>query len=104
MKLIPQKAHHCRKKHPANKIMQGFYHSRKDLFGPASVPHILGLTASPLVRTKVRDLESVSNIESSLGIRPNIYSIIEKNLDSMCRTPSLQRAEMLKFVHRPVVK
>ena len=84
--------------------MQGFYHPRKDLFGPTSVPHVLGLTASPVVRTKVHDLESVSNIESSSDIRPNIYSIIERNLDSICRTPSLQRAEMLKFVHRPVVK
>lgn len=43
--------------------MQQFYHPRKDLLGPTSVPHILGLTASPVVRSKARDLESVSDIE-----------------------------------------
>ncbi|EXJ91780.1 hypothetical protein A1O3_00330 [Capronia epimyces CBS 606.96] len=84
--LVFDEAHHCRRKHPANRIMQDFYHPRKLSHGPASVPHILGLTASP-IQSKPKDLV-----------------VIETNLDSICRTPRRQRQEMLKFVNRPVVK
>ncbi|OQU96383.1 hypothetical protein CLAIMM_02472 isoform 1 [Cladophialophora immunda] len=85
--LVFDEAHHCRKKHPANRIMEDFYHPKKLRFGPDSVPHILGLTASPIVKSKRKELDA-----------------LEKNLDATCRSPRVQRDEMLQFVHRPVLK
>lgn len=43
-------AHHCVNYHPANRIMQDFYHHR--LRERLEIPAILGLTASPVVRAK----------------------------------------------------
>ena len=40
-------AHHCKGRYAANKIMQDFYHPERLKSGADSVPHILGLTASP---------------------------------------------------------
>jgi len=48
-------AHHCARGHPANRIMMGHYHPAR-LLDPSSVPHILGLTASPIIRAKVLEL------------------------------------------------
>src|SRR6266498_1196656 len=44
-------AHCCVRNHPANKIMRDFYHPTWKRSGSASLPHILGLTASPVVRS-----------------------------------------------------
>jgi hypothetical protein len=51
------KAHHCVKNHPANGIMQNFYHRIKAAEGPKAVPHILGFSASPIMRSKASDLK-----------------------------------------------
>ena len=49
--LVFDEAHHCVRGHPANKIMQNFYHvKRQERQG--ELPKILGLTASPVVRKK----------------------------------------------------
>lgn len=40
--------------------MQNFYHPLKAEYGPNSVPHILGLSASPILRSKISELELVS--------------------------------------------
>lgn len=77
-------AHHCMRKHPANKIMQSHYHPMREEFGPNAVPHILGLTASPIVRSKQTELQ-----------------LIEANLNAVCRTPRVNRTELLECVHRP---
>lgn len=49
-------AHHCSGKHPANQIMQNFYHPLLHTASP-NVPSILGLSASPIVRTSAKGLE-----------------------------------------------
>ena len=49
--LVFDEAHHCVRSHPANKIMQNFYHARRRE-GQSKLPSILGLTASPIVRKK----------------------------------------------------
>lgn len=48
------------------------------------VPHILGLTASPLMRSNPAGLE-----------------ILERTLDAVCKTPSKHRDELLAHVNRP---
>ena len=49
--LVFDEAHHCVGGHPANRIMQNFYHVNKlERYG--KLPSILGLTASPVVRNK----------------------------------------------------
>lgn len=57
--LIFDEAHHCMRRHPANRIMQDHYHATKARRGPHSVPRILGLTASPIVRSKCQELQYV---------------------------------------------
>lgn len=52
-------AHHCRGRHPANKIMQSHYHPALLKSGRDSVPKILGLTASPVVKSRKNELELV---------------------------------------------
>jgi Lhr-like helicase len=81
--------------------MRDFYHPTRQQQGEDAVPHILGLTASPIVRSKPSELRLVS-IHLS---RPFLtrYRTIEANLDSISRTPRLQRQEMLKYVHRPIL-
>ncbi|KFZ01525.1 hypothetical protein V501_09951 [Pseudogymnoascus sp. VKM F-4519 (FW-2642)] len=82
--LVFDEAHHCAGEHPANKIMKNYYHPLLGLKGPDAVPHILGLTASPVIRSKPSDLE-----------------IIERNLNALCRTPRVHRGELLEHVHPP---
>ncbi|OBT77825.1 hypothetical protein VF21_03238 [Pseudogymnoascus sp. 05NY08] len=82
--LVFDEAHHCAGEHPANKIMKNYYHPLLGLKGPNAVPHILGLTASPVIRSKPSDLE-----------------IIERNLNALCRTPRVYRGELLEYVHPP---
>ena len=68
-------AHHCMKKHPANTIMRDFYHpARKDIDnvlsrgacpgrgsvdGTISLPHVLGLSASLVMKSNLRTLRWV---------------------------------------------
>lgn len=51
-------AHHCAKNHPASRIMKGFYHPCRKR-SPDQLPVILGLTASPIVNSKIGGLECV---------------------------------------------
>jgi ERCC4-related helicase len=64
--------------------MKTFYHTRKAK--GLDVPHILGLTASPVMRS---DPKSVNKIEETL--------------DAICRTPTKHRAELLRQVKRPIL-
>ncbi|KAJ5600761.1 hypothetical protein N7450_001828 [Penicillium hetheringtonii] len=82
--LVFDEAHHCMRRHPANQIMQSHYHPMREKFGHSAVPHILGLTASPIVRSKQAELK-----------------LIETNLNAVCRTPRANRTELLECVHRP---
>ncbi|KAI3140437.1 hypothetical protein CBS147326_2138 [Penicillium roqueforti] len=82
--LIFDEAHHCTRRHPANKIMQNHYHPTLLRSGPNAVPRILGLTASPVVRSTQNELET-----------------IESNLNAVCKTPRVHRTELLENTHRP---
>lgn len=62
--------------------MRDFYWHRKE--AQQCVPHILGLTASPVIGSKLSAFEP-----------------LEKLFDSICRTPRLHREELLHHVHRP---
>lgn len=64
--------------------MLNFYHRRKEL--NLTVPHILGLTASPVMRSDPRALVK-----------------IESTLDSICRTPTKHRSELRLQVKLPVL-
>lgn len=75
-------AHHCNKKHPYSRIMKEFYWKSKTQDLP--VPHILGLTASPVVRSDVSALQQ-----------------LESTLDSVCRSPTKHRDELLSHSYRP---
>ncbi|KAK5629446.1 hypothetical protein RRF57_005161 [Xylaria bambusicola] len=70
-------------KHPGCKIMER-YRINKDNGMPC--PAILGLTASPIVKSKPGDIKK-----------------IERNLDAICKAPTLHREELLSFVKRPVL-
>ncbi|KAL8723097.1 MAG: hypothetical protein Q9225_000568, partial [Loekoesia sp. 1 TL-2023] len=75
--------HHCIADHPASRILRDFYHPYLAASnGP--VPAILGLTASPVVNSKIGRLEE-----------------LEANLQAISRTPKLHREELLRYVHRP---
>ncbi|KAF1812933.1 ATP-dependent helicase dcl2 [Eremomyces bilateralis CBS 781.70] len=82
--LVFDEAHHCTKQHPANKIMRDFYHPAKASKASNSVPHILGLSASPVAKSNINDLGT-----------------IEANLDAVSVTPRINRQELLKHVHQP---
>ncbi|KAJ5151592.1 hypothetical protein N7492_009887 [Penicillium capsulatum] len=82
--IVFDEAHHCRRGHAANKIMQIHYHPTRTKFGPECVPSILGLTASPIVRSNDQELR-----------------LIESNLDAVCKTPRQNRTELLSHVHCP---
>ncbi|KAJ5469262.1 Dicer-like protein 2 [Penicillium diatomitis] len=82
--LVFDEAHHCTRGHPANKIMRNHYHPTKARNGADAVPHILGLTASPIIRSKPQELTK-----------------IEANLDATCKTPHQNRLELQQHVHRP---
>ncbi|RPB12611.1 hypothetical protein P167DRAFT_535942 [Morchella conica CCBAS932] len=63
--LIFDEAHHCAGNHPANRIMQDFYHPNLH----RQVPSILGLTASPIVKSKPRQLQWVVLLSRSVPFR-----------------------------------
>ncbi|PYH72351.1 uncharacterized protein BO88DRAFT_477024 [Aspergillus vadensis CBS 113365] len=82
--LIFDEAHHCKRDHVANKIMQDHYH-KKHQSGAQDLPKILGLTASPILS----DLSSLETVESNLG--------------SICKTPRQYYAQLLQFTNRPLI-
>jgi ERCC4-related helicase len=66
-----------------NKILQTFYHPAKQEGLVSELPHILGLSASPITSSK-------STLES-----------LERNMDAICTTPTRQIDEYRQFVHEP---
>ncbi|KPM45765.1 Dicer-like protein 2 [Neonectria ditissima] len=75
-------AHNCVGNSPGTNIMTKFYHTAKDLKRP--VPAVLGLTASPIMRSD-----------------PDGIKVLEATLDSRCITPTLHRDELLRCVNKP---
>lgn len=82
--LTSPQAHNCRGKHPGRRIMNDFY--REAQARQQHVPHILGLTASPVVSASMKDLEE-----------------LETTLNSVCKSPTRHRDELLAHVNRPVM-
>lgn len=76
-------AHNCVGKQAGAKLMQTCYNRQK--FKGGAVPHILGLTASPLMRSD-----------------PASLNVIEETLDAICRTPKKYRSELRLQVKLPV--
>ncbi|TRX97463.1 hypothetical protein FHL15_001741 [Xylaria flabelliformis] len=81
--IVFDEAHNCVGKHPGSKIMER-YHIHKNNGMPC--PAILGLTASPIMRSNLEGIE-----------------IIEKTLDAVCRAPTIHREELLSAVKRPTL-
>lgn len=80
--IVFDEAHHCNKNHPYSRIMKEFYWDAKAKKDP--VPHVLGLTASPVVRSDICALEK-----------------LESTLNAVCRSPTKHREELLAHSHRP---
>lgn len=76
-------AHNCIGKHAGCKIMER-YRIVKDSGMP--YPAILGLTASPIIRSSIDGIEK-----------------IEKTLDAVCKAPIVHREELLSIVKRPAL-
>ncbi|KAG0646281.1 ATP-dependent helicase DCL-2 [Hyphodiscus hymeniophilus] len=83
--IIFDEAHHCVGNHPGAKIMRSFYHPRKS--EGSLIPDILGLTASPVMRSD-----------------PNSLAKIEQTLDAVARTPTKHSAELRRQVNLPVLQ
>ncbi|CZR52993.1 related to Dcl-2 dicer RNA helicase/RNAseIII CAF [Phialocephala subalpina] len=82
--IVFDEAHNCVDKYPGAMLMRNFYWPRKRK--GLNVPHILGLTASPVMRSSTSSLTT-----------------IEKTLDAICRTPSKHRAELRLQVKLPAL-
>ncbi|KAK3946412.1 dicer-like protein 2 [Diplogelasinospora grovesii] len=80
--VIFDEVHNCVKRHPGARLMEEAYWPAKRL--KQTVPHILGLTASPLMRSNIADLE-----------------MLEKTMDAICKSPTRHRDELLAQVNRP---
>lgn len=80
--LLTLAAHHCNNNHPYGRIMKEFYSESQT--GGLHVPHILGLTASPVIRS---DISSLVKLEATL--------------DAVCRSPTKHRDELLSHSQRP---
>ena len=83
--LVFDEAHHCVNKDPANVIMRTFYHPLRHSKDPGvSLPHVLGLTASPIMRDDA-----------------SIIDELEENLQAICRVPTINLEEYRHYVHLP---
>ncbi|PNY19942.1 Dicer-like protein 2 [Tolypocladium capitatum] len=80
--IVFDEAHNCVNKNPGSKVMTDFYHRSKGRGG--IVPSILGLTATPSIRSKMQNIEALEAI-----------------LDAKCVSPTLHREELLKYVKKP---
>lgn len=82
--LVFDEAHHCMRSHDTNRIMQEFYHVDLSATKAASLPHILGLSASPITNAKPGALEK-----------------LELNLNAICKAPTRHLEELQRYVHQP---
>lgn len=80
--IVFDEAHNCVKRNAGAKVMREFY--QPAAAQGRSVPHILGLTASPVMSSRPRSI-----IE------------IEETLHAVCRTPHQSHAELLQQVKMP---
>lgn len=81
--LVIDEAHHCRADSSLARVMREIYHPQISQNGDA-VPHILGLTASPLMNCNEKDLGE-----------------LELTLDATCKSPTRSVTEYQQYVHIP---
>ncbi|KAI1781014.1 hypothetical protein F4818DRAFT_397486 [Hypoxylon cercidicola] len=79
--IVFDEAHNCRGKHPGSLIMDRY---RNNKTAGLPVPSILGLTASPVISSKLDTLED-----------------IERTLDAVCKGPTIHREELRSIAQRP---
>ncbi|KAI1769633.1 hypothetical protein GGR53DRAFT_473403 [Hypoxylon sp. FL1150] len=79
--LVFDEAHHCRGKHPGSLIMDRY---RENKTAGLPVPSILGLSASPIMSSKLDTLED-----------------IERTLDAVCKSPTIHREELRSIANQP---
>ncbi|ROW03951.1 hypothetical protein VSDG_00803 [Cytospora chrysosperma] len=82
--IIFDEAHNCVKNHPGSRIMKECYWNAKTQGRP--VPHIMGLTASPVVGSEISSLKE-----------------LEATLDACCRSPTRHRDELMAHTQRPLM-
>ena len=82
--LVFDEAHHAHARAPLNKMMQTFYHSKLSSGSVSELPHILGLTASPIAGNKIQALTQ-----------------LEMNLNAVCKSPMRHFEELEMYVHLP---
>lgn len=80
--LVIDEAHNCTGKGPLTRIMKDHYFERQ--IQGKKVPRILGLTASPVIRSRPEDVDK-----------------LEKILDASCISPHIHREDLMKYVNRP---
>ena len=99
--LTSKKAHHAKADHPASRIMRNFYHPYAST-NPQNVPAVLGLTASPVINSKVGSLQyAIRTIYYGCSTTLKFSRELEKNLQAISRTPKVHREEMLRYVYQP---
>ncbi|KAI0407085.1 RNase3 domain-containing protein [Xylaria palmicola] len=81
--IIFDEAHNCVKNHPGSRIMKRYRAHKND---GMPCPAILGLTASPIMRSRIEGIET-----------------IEQTLDAICRSPTTHKEEFLSIVKRPTL-
>ncbi|KAF5596891.1 Dicer 2 [Fusarium pseudocircinatum] len=67
---------------PGRMVMMNFYHRHKNAGMP--VPAILGLTASPIISSDLKEIEKLEN-----------------TMDAICVTPTIHREQLLKHINKP---
>lgn len=82
--LVFDEAHRCIGNSPMNTIMRVYYHPAQARGHP--VPHILGLTASPIISARSSTLKE-----------------LETDLNATAITPKLHRSELEAYVHPPTL-
>lgn len=81
--IVFDEAHNCVGKHPGSKIMERYRIHKEN---GTQCPAILGLTASPIMRS---NLDGIGKIEQTL--------------DAVCRAPTIHREELLSAVNLPTL-
>ncbi|KAJ2905232.1 RNase3 domain-containing protein [Zalerion maritima] len=82
--IIIDEAHNCKSNNPGARLMKDHYRPKKD--AGQAVPSILGLTASPILGSKIEEI-----------------AILEGILDAKCKTPHVHRDELACYVNCPTL-
>lgn len=84
--LVHDEAHHCVGNTSLNYIMKLHYHHHNTPGTTYQLPHILGLSASPITKKKAEEIAE-----------------LEKNLNATCKSPLTQLDDYTTFVNIPEI-